>query len=282
MNARTIQCPSSAGGPTVTFDLSELLGESGAVQFKKDGPAGQDFVYYLNLAGLPDVARSDGSCCNSFDICNPVPPTGSFNPWNNVQIAAQAEKSQGGLCYPLGALSDVTDSSKWSYDATTQNMDGNNVIGTGTVTISQVAANPSDDSSRKVNVDLICSKEACSPYVVSVGEDTTPGTYDWTIHTIEACDPSEYSKSSNCKTSKNSGAETGWILTSLALSGVFVYVAGGFLYNTKKLGKEGSERWLHYDFWSSIPGLIKEGVRFSAHKTKQLFSKEAAEDYTPL
>jgi len=35
----------------------------------------------------------------------------------------------------------------------------------------------------------------------------------------------------------------------------------------------------HSEFWSSIPGLVKDGCTFTASKTKQLFNKARGKNY---
>ena len=54
-----------------------------------------------------------------------------------------------------------------------------------------------------------------------------------------------------------------------------VYFGGGFVFNMKVKNLEGRERIPHVDFWTGLPGLVKEGFRFTK-------SKATRTDYAPL
>lgn len=72
---------------------------------------------------------------------------------------------------------------------------------------------------------------------------------------------------------KEGGA--GGILLIVFFCGLFVYFAGGFVYLSQVKKLEGRERIPNVDFWTSLPGLIKEGGRFC-------ISKVTRSEYTPL
>jgi len=77
------------------------------------------------------------------------------------------------------------------------------------------------------------------------------------------------------------GAETGGggsggvIFILIVLVGSTVYFSGGFIFNWKVKHLEGRERIPHVEFWTGLPGLIKEGARF-------VKSKVTRTDYAPL
>ena len=68
----------------------------------------------------------------------------------------------------------------------------------------------------------------------------------------------------------------GGILLIISFSGLVVYFGAGFMYNWKHKNLEGKERIPNLEFWTGLPGLIKEGCRFTLAKVKR------DEGYTPL
>lgn len=50
---------------------------------------------------------------------------------------------------------------------------------------------------------------------------------------------------------------------------LFVYFAAGMLFKKYKMQAEGAEIVPNKDFWTSLPGLIKEGFLFSISKCKR-------------
>lgn len=44
---------------------------------------------------------------------------------------------------------------------------------------------------------------------------------------------------------------------------IFVYIFGGMLYNKIVAGAEGVELFPHHEFWTSLPGLVFDGLRFA-------------------
>jgi hypothetical protein len=47
----------------------------------------------------------------------------------------------------------------------------------------------------------------------------------------------------------------------------------GWIYNWKVLGKEGQDRIPNNEFWSSLPGLVKDGILFFVYCIKLMVSK---------
>ena len=45
-----------------------------------------------------------------------------------------------------------------------------------------------------------------------------------------------------------------------------MYVGGGVYYNTKTKGAVGMQSLPHLEFWSTMPGLVKDGLTFSVAK----------------
>ena len=75
---------------------------------------------------------------------------------------------------------------------------------------------------------------------------------------------------------KEGGGIGGVIFIIIVLAGSSVYFAGGFIFNWKVKHLEGRERIPHLDFWTGLPGLIKEGVRFLKAKVTRTDCKDLA------
>jgi len=68
----------------------------------------------------------------------------------------------------------------------------------------------------------------------------------------------------------SSGLSGGWIFIIILLVGTFLYVVIGCVYKGKQLGATGMERCPQVDFWRELPGLAKEGCRFTWNKLRGL------------
>lgn len=71
------------------------------------------------------------------------------------------------------------------------------------------------------------------------------------------------------------GDDVGAILTIVFFVSLLMYFSLGFVYMWKVKHAEGSDRIPNKEFWTGLPGLVKEGFRF----TKAKLTKS---DYTPL
>jgi hypothetical protein len=69
------------------------------------------------------------------------------------------------------------------------------------------------------------------------------------------------------KVHPHAGLSIGTTLILVAVFAIAVpYLAIGMLYNKHRAGKEGIELFPHRDFWSGLPGLVVDGMRFSFGK----------------
>jgi len=66
------------------------------------------------------------------------------------------------------------------------------------------------------------------------------------------------------------------VLVGLLIGGLAAYFGAGYMYNWKVKGAEGGDRVPNKDFWTGLPGLVKEGFRFTVSKVKR------DDSYTPL
>ncbi|XP_070532863.1 cation-dependent mannose-6-phosphate receptor-like isoform X2 [Ptychodera flava] len=119
----------------------------------------------------------------------------------------------------------------------------------------------------KLTAVVVRCIESTNDRLLVHGRDThRPEYYNMTLETKYGClqrspPPSEPSH----------GVSIGTMLIVIALSGVILYCGVGFLFQRTVYGAQGMDQIPHYEFWSSLPGLIKDGCGFvsSNCKTKQ-------------
>jgi len=71
----------------------------------------------------------------------------------------------------------------------------------------------------------------------------------------------------------------GTIFLIILLVSTFLYIVLGCFYMTKYKGTTGRESCPNYTFWSSLPGLVKEGCMFTYHKLRGLCRRGGEEGY---
>jgi len=115
-------------------------------------------------------------------------------------------------------------------------------------------------------LEIKCNEGITNPKFDTTGDAGDSNTY--AVNTTAACGGGK-------APSIAEGGKVGGLLLGLFFGGGAVYLVGGFAYNIKVRQLEGIDRIPHRDFWSSLPGLAKEGFRFTK-------SKATKTDYTPL
>jgi len=100
-------------------------------------------------------------------------------------------------------------------------------------------------------------------------EQTTNGQHTFTYTDPAAC----LGSSSSSSSSKLSG---GWVFCILVFVCFPVYFAAGCGWNYYKGARGITEMTPQYAFWSSIPGLMKDGALFSIRKIRGLCGSTAA------
>jgi hypothetical protein len=81
------------------------------------------------------------------------------------------------------------------------------------------------------------------------------------------------------------GISAGSVFLILFFVGGGVYVIAGCIYKRQKMGATGVESCPNVDFWREIPGLVKDGCKFTWQKLRALCSGGATsggESYDPL
>lgn len=66
------------------------------------------------------------------------------------------------------------------------------------------------------------------------------------------------------------GLSGGWVFIIILCVLIPVYVVGGCLYKSKRMGAAGIERCPNIDFWRVLPGLVKDGFGFTYRKLRGL------------
>jgi len=114
---------------------------------------------------------------------------------------------------------------------------------------------------RSFEIDFQCN-EAQNPGSFSFENENPPKHYNFAFPSKYAC-PTNKPPPPNGGGGKLSG---GSILLILLLVVVIVYLVAGVLFNKLKAQKNGVELVPNIDFWTSLPGLVKDGIMFPIRK----------------
>jgi len=112
---------------------------------------------------------------------------------------------------------------------------------------------------RETEIDFICDPNAGIGQPAYKSEGPTHH-YVFTWNTAYACPVGS--------TGSKGGLSVGSILLIVLLVLVVVYLIGGILFNKFRRQLGGIELIPNVTFWSSIPGLVKDGVLFIVNKVK--------------
>jgi len=231
----TGQCQGS-DGTTINFDLSCLQppkAKGSLPYFSQeldDSGDSSDYFYYLSLFGLPDKA---------FGKCNLPADQAAGN------TATQAAKD-GTACYALGTKT----SGSWTYNDAT--------LGAASISIQY------STDTRSVQVDIICDESAATPVYSATGEDPQqPGNYNLQLTSMYACKDKAGTKTCEAPSAgKSAGGKGGTVFVGLFFGLSAGYWGIGFIYLAFVKKAEGNDRILNYTFLSTVPGLVKDGIRF--------------------
>ncbi|XP_052246550.1 cation-dependent mannose-6-phosphate receptor-like [Dreissena polymorpha] len=112
---------------------------------------------------------------------------------------------------------------------------------------------------RRTFIKMVCKKDG-DPELKY--EDESPSkNYKFILLSSYACQPSP-------TPSPGRGLSPGSVLVILFFVFLFVYFVAGMLFMKFGRGAVGTEVIPNYGFWSSLPGLIKEGVAFTCSGCK--------------
>lgn len=206
---------------------------------------------------LSPIGRNDGTplmqdqfapdtYAYSFNPCYP------FTEGTCVNAAACQYDSNNNVYYNIGDSSKVT----LSYD-------GLNVIG----------EYMSDDGARSSKVTFQCDPNVDPPTDTANGETSTT-VYEFTIVSKYACpqgggNPGTTSSPPSGGGSGSDGISPGTILIIIFFSVLVVYLIAGVAFNKYHRQNTGKEIVPNVSLWTSLPGLIKDGVMFCVSKIRR-------------
>lgn len=70
------------------------------------------------------------------------------------------------------------------------------------------------------------------------------------------------------------GLDGGWIFLIVLFSCLVVYFVAGAVWQYKRHEAQGTDLVIHKEFWSSVPGLVKDGNIFFYHKIRSCIDKD--------
>jgi len=114
------------------------------------------------------------------------------------------------------------------------------------------------DGNRQFEIDLVCDYKAGIGSPVFTGESPQLH-YNFLWASVHACPVGG-------KSGGKGGLSGGSILLIILLVVAVVYLVAGVLFNKFKRQASGIELIPNVGFWTSLPGLVKDGVMFLVHK----------------
>ncbi|XP_053373167.1 cation-dependent mannose-6-phosphate receptor-like [Mercenaria mercenaria] len=128
-----------------------------------------------------------------------------------------------------------------------------------------------DPATHTVRISIFSIKcdRSTTGKLTSVNENPT-NTYNFELRTQYAC-----LGSSGGNTPSNKKISTGSVLLIIFFVFLAIYFIAGILFLKSARGATGTELIPNYDFWTSLPGYIKDGVMFTCRgcKTESSYSQ---------
>lgn len=223
-----------SNGNMIIFDLSCIQPAAGQYFGGElhDDDDQSDYFYYMSFFGLPTSRY--GQCKLPDDL----------TAGNTVTQAAK----DGSACYVLG----MQDTGTWAYQ---------DVIGGSSL---QIQYTNSRDS-KSVQINIICDETAETPIFTPTGEDPNqPNDYNLEINSKWVC--RDFAGTKKCprnkpQTGRAGGGGTVFIAVVIGMSAA--YFGGGYMFLRFVKKVDGDNQIPQHHFWSTLPGLVKDGVRFS-------------------
>ena len=110
---------------------------------------------------------------------------------------------------------------------------------------------------RKSTFVIYCSESQDTSFVQSKinSKDVTKCSLEFSIKSP-----------AGCRVGYGSGMRKSSIILLWLVVCFIIYAVAGYLYNNKVKGKNGIEAFPNLEFWKELPGLVKEGLKFSFEK----------------
>jgi len=242
-------CSYSAGG--VNWDLSSLNKATGDYK-GTDGT----YDYKMNVCG---ISNSGAGCTDkSYSIC---------------------QFSQAGQTFVASLGSFVLQAPTWSVITIPPNPPEPAANGVQyTMTNGDICWIAGRQQVRTVIQVFRCKAGGGTEETVKVEEDQTTCTFTITLNTGVAC-PGGGGGGGG---SSSGGISGGWIFIIILISVIPIYIGAGCLYGRTKKGLTGVEAAPHIEFWRGLPGLVRDGARYSWNMTRSGCKNGTGEAYEKL
>ncbi|XP_060570671.1 uncharacterized protein LOC132728961 [Ruditapes philippinarum] len=186
-----------------------------------------------------DVSSSDGS-------------TYSYNPCYPFTEGTSSCTQAAACITSVGQTESIGDaqSAKFAYSEDNDDLELGYTSGSGLLTITQVK--------------LKCDQHACQPSLTAEGNQGL-NQYALTLTTVCAC-PNGCNEDGpiNCTPGSSSGGIGGGaVVLIIFFAFLFIYFVGGTVFLAVGRKARGKEMVPNVTFWSSLPGLVKDGVLFT-------------------
>jgi len=110
---------------------------------------------------------------------------------------------------------------------------------------------------RKGKVIISCNPAASTPVKLDIHNPTNVNSYEITFESVAACPAKALG-----------GLSGGSVFLIIVLCATVVYLIGGVIFLGAVKGQRGKDMIPNLDFWSMVPGLVKDGVLFTIDKIK--------------
>jgi len=117
------------------------------------------------------------------------------------------------------------------------------------------------------NIVLLCDPTVTTDQPFAVNEDFTTCTLTVTMRHAKACPTGG---------GDDDGLSGGSIFLILLLVFFVLYIVGGMIYKSKRLGATGADTCPNVEFWRALPGLVTDGCKFTWHKLRNVTNRSSA------
>ena len=218
------------------------------------------------FAVLVALAKSAGitKCTYDESICGCKTDDGYISLRKYADKAFQDTDSVSGFTYYWSPCKDITKGSITS-SCVQEDAKGNQFdcgthksytteVKDGDAVFHMVAA----DNQRNSEISCICSEGASDTFIFDGEDPFVAGVYDMSLKGDSCC-----SKTGSLPGTGSGGLSVGSILLIIVLVVVIVYLLAGVVVQSAVRKAEGRERIPNVSFWSLLPGLVRDGFRFT-------------------
>jgi hypothetical protein len=139
---------------------------------------------------------------------------------------------------------------------------------------------------RPVIVQFVCTPGAGTKPKFDVSENTDTCTFTIKLYTDQSCPgapPPPGPGPNNPNNPTSPGISGGTVFLIIALVGSILYIVGGCIYKRQKTGTTTmKESCPNNEFWFALPGLVKDGFKYSFNMLRTGCKSGSAEKYEEL